>query len=215
MKRVLDVVLAGVGLLALAPLLIVVASAIRVLDGAPVLYRQERVGRLGRPFRMLKFRTMRIGADRDGALLTPSGDPRVTPVGRWLRGLRLDELPQLVHVLGGEMSLVGPRPEVPRYVDCYAPDQRRVLALCPGLTDPATLAFADEGALLATSADPERLYVEEILPEKIRLNLAYADRATVWSDVRVIAATLGYLAATAGGRRRVGPDSPPRQARHA
>ena len=194
-KRAVDVVVALTALLLLTPVLLAIAAAVRLADGGPALYRQRRVGRGGRVFGMLKFRTMIVDADRAGGALTVAGDRRVTSIGRTLRRLKLDELPQLLHVLRGEMSLVGPRPEVPRYVARYTRAQRAVLDLTPGLTDPASLAFLDEEALLAARRDPEASYVDEILPEKIRLNLEYAARATVGRDVALVARTAGAVLA--------------------
>ena len=193
-KRLFDVLGAAVSLVLLAPLMVLVAVAVRLDSPGPVLFRQERVGRHGRPFRIHKFRTMQVDATGRGPLLTASGDPRVTRVGAALRRHRLDELPQLIDVLKGDMSLVGPRPEVPRYVALYPPDLReRVLAVRPGITDPSSLDFLDEGELLARAADPEREYVDVILPRKLRRAADYADRATLATDLRVIGRTLGLL----------------------
>jgi len=194
-KRLLDVAASAAGLLALSPLLLAVAVLVR-RDGGPAFFRQERVGRDGRPFRMWKFRTMVPNAERLGPQLTAAGDPRITPIGRWLRRTKLDELPQLANVLVGEMSLVGPRPEVARYVARYTPEQRAVLALVPGITDPASLHYRGEERLLAAAADPERLYVEQVMPDKIRRNLEYARTATVLGDVAVVLRTLGLVAGT-------------------
>lgn len=198
-KRAFDRVSAGLGILLLAPLLGLIAVVIKLEDGGPVFFRQERVGYRGRPFRMWKFRTMVPDAESRGLPLTVGRDPRVTRIGGWLRRLKLDELPQLFNVWAGEMSLVGPRPEVPRYVALYGPEERRVLELVPGITDEASIRYAEESELLATVPDPERLYVDEIVPEKIRLNLEYAARATVWTDLRVILATLGRLVSSSDG----------------
>ncbi|MHB8425451.1 MAG: sugar transferase [Gammaproteobacteria bacterium] len=192
-KRLFDVSFSVLGLLLLSPLFLLVGLTILVSDGLPVFFRQERVGYRGRSFRMWKFRTMLRNAERLGQPLTVGQDSRITHVGRWLRKHKLDELPQLINVLKGEMSLVGPRPEVPRYVALYSPEQRRVLELVPGITDPASIAFRDEAGLLAGCEDPEQVYVERIMPEKIRLNLAYAARAGVVSDVGVMLGTLGVL----------------------
>ena len=205
LKRACDVTGALLGLAVLWPLLLVIAAAIVVRDGKPVLFRQERVGRDGRPFRLWKFRTMTAGAEQRGRQITVGADPRITRIGRWLRAMKLDELPQLVNVLRGEMSLVGPRPEVPRYVALYTPAQRAVLALTPGITDPASLRYYDESRVLAGAADPDRLYVDEILPEKIRLNLEYAARATAWSDLGVVFATVRRLFVRAPREGRAGP----------
>src|SRR5256714_3818436 len=192
-KRTLDLVAGGAGLVLLAPLLAVVAVLVKNEDGGPVFFRQERVGYRSRPFRIWKFRTMVPDAGAQGLPLTVGGDSRVTRIGAWLRRLKLDELPQLFNVLAGDMSLVGPRPEVPCYVASYSAEQRRVLELVPGVTDVASIRYVAESALLAESLYPEHVYVSEIVPDKIRLNLAYAAHATVWSDVWVILATLHRL----------------------
>jgi len=189
-KRGYDLILSGLGLLFIWPLLLVVGLIIRVLDGAPVLFRQVRVGRRGRPFQILKFRTMRPKAERLGASVTQAGDPRVTAVGRWLRRSKLDELPQLWNVFKGEMSLVGPRPEVPQYVAKYNAEQQRVLELKPGITDVATLLYRNEEELLRGRPDVERAYLDEVMPRKIQLDLAYAAGANLWEDTKVILRTL-------------------------
>jgi lipopolysaccharide/colanic/teichoic acid biosynthesis glycosyltransferase len=201
-KRLLDVAGAGAGLAVLWPALLLIALLVRLHDGGPAFFRQERIGRGGKPFRIWKFRTMVTDAERAGAQLTVGRDPRITPVGHWLRRLKLDELPQLLNVLAGEMSLVGPRPEVERYVVLYTAEQRRVLDLLPGITDPASIRYRDESTVLAKAADPERAYVEEIMPEKIRLNLDYAARATVYSDLGVVLSTVAKLIPTRGGSGR-------------
>ncbi|HEX5439226.1 MAG TPA: polysaccharide biosynthesis protein [Gemmatimonadaceae bacterium] len=192
-KRVIDVGAAGVGMAMLAPVFVVIGIAIKLHDRGPVFFRQQRVGRHGRPFRMWKFRTMSADAEQRGPLLTVGEDTRVTTLGRWLRAYKLDELPQLINVLAGEMSLVGPRPEVQRYVERYTAEHRRVLRLVPGITDPASIRYRRESDLLAHSHDPEATYVREIMPEKIRINLEYAARATRWSDVRVVLETLQHM----------------------
>ena len=192
-KRTFDLVSAGIGVVLLAPLLALLALLVKAEDGGPVFFRQGRVGYRGRPFRIWKFRTMIPDAEARGLPLTVGRDPRVTRIGAWLRRLKLDELPQLLNVLAGDMTLVGPRPEVPRYVASYGALERRVLELVPGVTDEATIRYADESTILAAMADPERVYVEQILREKIRLNLEYAARATVWTDLRVVLATFRRL----------------------
>jgi lipopolysaccharide/colanic/teichoic acid biosynthesis glycosyltransferase len=188
-KRLFDLALAVPGTLTLLPVFAVVAVWIRLDSSGPALFRQVRVGRGGREFRIFKFRTMVTDAERRGGQLTVGADARITRVGRFLRRHKLDELPQLFNVIRGEMSLVGPRPEVPRYVDLYTAEQRRVLDLVPGITDLASIKYYDENAVLAAASDPERAYVDEIMPEKIRINLDYARRATVWTDLRVILGT--------------------------
>ena len=192
-KRLFDLLWTVVGLALLWPVFVVLSLIIALGDGGPVLYRQVRVGKGGRVFRMLKFRTMVVDADKAGSLLTVGRDPRTTPVGRWIRRLKLDELPQLWNVLRGEMSLVGPRPEVPRYVALYTAEQWRVLDLVPGITDRASIKYRDESELLARASDPQTVYVSQILPDKIRLNLEYAAHATVWTDFLVVLSTLGHM----------------------
>lgn len=192
-RRAFDVLAAGAGLLVLAPLFAVVAVAIAATSPGPVFFRQERVGRGGAPFRIFKFRSMRVDAEAVGGQLTVGGDPRVTRVGALLRATKIDELPQLINVVRGEMALVGPRPEVPRYVALYTPAQRRVLDVRPGITDPASIRYRDESAALARAADPERAYVDEVMPHKLAINLAYLERRTLASDVGVILATLWRL----------------------
>ena len=189
-KRIFDVAIAVAGLILIWPLLLLIAVLVKAEDGGPVLFRQERVGRDGRPFRMWKFRTMVTDPENLGPQLTAAQDDRITTVGAFLRQLRLDELPQLFNVLTGEMTMVGPRPEVPKYVATYTGAQRRVLALTPGITDRASIEFLDEAGLLRGQSDPEKFYIERIMPEKIRLNLDYAEGATRWGDLMVIIDTL-------------------------
>ena len=192
-KRLFDLVAASVGLLALSPLFLVVAIAIRRSSPGPVFFRQARVGRHGEPFSMFKFRTMRPDAERVGGQLTVGADPRITPIGHTLRKYKLDELPQLINVVLGDMSLVGPRPEVPRYVALYDERQRRVLDVRPGITDPASIAYRNENALLAAAADPEATYVAEVMPAKLEINLAYLERRSLLRDVGVILQTLAAV----------------------
>jgi lipopolysaccharide/colanic/teichoic acid biosynthesis glycosyltransferase len=192
LRRLLDVTVAGMLLLVLAPLLGVLALLVRATSTGPALFRQIRVGRNGRPFVLLKLRTMRAGAP--GPVITSGGDPRITHLGAWLRRTKLDELPQLWNVLRGDMSLVGPRPEVPHYVALYTAAQRAVLLARPGLTDPASLAWADEAARLARFAEPDRAYVDVVLPQKLALSLTYLERRTVWSDFAVVMRTVAHVA---------------------
>jgi lipopolysaccharide/colanic/teichoic acid biosynthesis glycosyltransferase len=195
-KRLFDLIGASLALVLVLPLLAVLALVIRLDSPGPVLFRQERVGRHGRRFRIHKLRTMAHGAG--GPALTVGDDARITRAGRWLRRTRLDELPQFVDVIKGDMSLVGPRPELPRFVALYPPGLReRALAVRPGMTDPASLAFIDEAARLARAADPERTYVEEILPAKLQAAADYAERATLWTDLQVLARTLRALVGAA------------------
>jgi lipopolysaccharide/colanic/teichoic acid biosynthesis glycosyltransferase len=191
-KRLFDLVVSALALLLLALPMAALALWIKLDSPGPVFFRQQRVGRHGVPFAMHKFRSMR--ADAAGLPLTVGEDPRITRAGRWLRRTRLDELPQLLDVLAGHMSLVGPRPEVPRYVAHYPPALReRALAVRPGMTDPASIEFIDEATLLAAAADPEREYIEHILPRKLARAAAYAEQATLASDLRVLARTAWAL----------------------
>jgi lipopolysaccharide/colanic/teichoic acid biosynthesis glycosyltransferase len=176
------------------PLMLAIALAIRLDTPGPVFFRQERVGRAGRLFRIHKFRTM-LARPAEGLQLTVGADARITRVGRWLRARRFDEIPQLIDVLVGDMSIVGPRPEVPRYVALYPEAARaKVLSVRPGITDPAALAFRNEAELLAGAADPEREYVQVIMPRKLQHAIAYAEQASLWTDLRLIARTLKVLA---------------------
>lgn len=198
-KRLFDLVGAALALLMLSPLLLAIAAWIRLDSPGPALFRQERVGRSGRTFRIHKFRTMVADAPQRGPAITVGDDARITRAGRWLRRYRLDELPQFIDVLRGDMSLVGPRPEVPRYVALYpAALREEVLALKPGMTDPVSLAHLDESAVLARAADPEREYVEVLLPRKLALSLQYARTATLRSDLGVLWRTLQALAGRRG-----------------
>ncbi|WP_280154567.1 sugar transferase [Piscinibacter sp. XHJ-5] len=192
-KRLFDVVLAAVGLLLLSPLFAVVALWIKLDSPGPVFFRQQRVGRFGVPFRIHKFRTMGHDAPA-GPQITVGADARITRAGRWLRRSKLDELPQLIDVLRGAMSIVGPRPEVPRYVAMYPADLRdKVLSVRPGITDLASIHYRDESALLARAADPEREYTEVVMPAKLRLAAQYVDQATLATDLRLIGRTLKAL----------------------
>lgn len=194
-KRMLDVVASGIGLVLLSPLFIVVALWIRLDSTGPVFFRQERVGRGGKPFRIHKFRTMRAEPSPAAAAITIGADPRITQAGDFLRRHKIDELPQLIDVLLGDMSLVGPRPEVPRYVAVYPAELKaKVLSVRPGITDPASLQFRDESSLLARAADPEREYREVVLPAKLQLAADYVEQASFLGDLRLIGRTLGLLA---------------------
>jgi lipopolysaccharide/colanic/teichoic acid biosynthesis glycosyltransferase len=189
-KRMLDAIAAAVGLLLLSPLLIILAALVKITSLGPVFYRQERVGLGGRVFRIVKFRTMCQDADRRGPAITSAWDLRVTTAGRLLRRLKLDELPQLWNVLRGDMSLVGPRPEVPRYVLAYSPVQQRVLSVRPGITDPASIAYRREEELLAGHADLDRYYREVVLPGKLNMNLEYLDRMSFIYDLSMLVRTM-------------------------
>jgi lipopolysaccharide/colanic/teichoic acid biosynthesis glycosyltransferase len=202
-RRALDVVVSLAALSVLLPLLALIALLVKATSPGPVLFVQERVGRGLVPFRLFKFRTMVADAPARGPALTVGADPRVTRVGAFLRATKLDELPQLVNVLRGDMSLVGPRPEVPSYVGLYGDADRRIFTVRPGITDPSSLLYRDEAAILATYPDPERAYREVVLPHKIAVSLAYVDRRTVLSDVALLLRTALRLVVP-------GPDPAPR-----
>ncbi|GAA5507362.1 sugar transferase [Novipirellula caenicola] len=192
-KRSFDMLASGLGILLLSPLLIVIAVIIRFTSSGPVLFQQTRVGRQLRPFKILKFRTMVENAASLGPAITSGGDPRITRIGRLLRKTKLDELPQLFNILKGDMSLVGPRPEVPKYVEMFEDDFRQILIVRPGLTDLASIKYRDESSVLAQSEDPEREYVTRILPDKIELAKQYVRHSSIALDVRVILRTLLQL----------------------
>lgn len=192
-KRCLDLVLAVPATLLLLPVFALLALWIKLDSRGPVFFLQERIGRGGRSFRIWKFRTMVTDAERLGTQITIGRDPRITRSGHFLRRYRFDELPQLFNVLKGEMSIVGPRPEVPRYVALYDRAQRRILAYRPGITSPASIAFSNESELLASQADPETYYRNTVMPAKIQLDLQYELQATVWSDCTIIAKTFFRL----------------------
>lgn len=192
-RRLIDIVIATIGLVLLSPLFFLIAVAIKVDDRGPVFYKQQRIGKGGSPFYIWKFRTMVPGADKQGRLLTVGSDRRITRVGALLRKTKLDELPQLINVFLGEMTFVGPRPEVRKYVDLYTPQQRQVLSLVPGITDEASIKYRKESELLGRAEDPDKVYVQEIMPEKIRINLSYAERRTLLTDLKVVLRTLFKL----------------------
>ena len=186
MIRFFDILLSGLGLILLFPLFLIIYITIRVSSKGPGFYSQKRIGKFGVPFRLYKFRTMRIGSDK-GQLITVGGkDNRITKVGYYIRKYKLDELPQLWNVFIGEMSLVGPRPEVERYVNLYTPSQRVVLNHQPGITDYASIKFSDENVILGSAEDPEKMYIEEIMPKKIEYNLRYINNRTVKEYFKII-----------------------------
>ena len=190
MKRLFDIIASALGLIVLSPLFLVLAVWIKVDSKGPVFYRQTRVGWHNKDFRIFKFRSMRVGSDR-GSLVTIGGrDPRITKSGYYIRKYKLDEFPQLINVLIGDMSLVGPRPEVRHYVDYWTPKQMRVLDVRPGITDPASIKFRNENELMAQADDPEQYYINVIMQEKIRLHLEYVDNQSFLYDLRLIFATL-------------------------
>jgi lipopolysaccharide/colanic/teichoic acid biosynthesis glycosyltransferase len=186
MKRLFDIVASGLGLVVLSPLFLLLAIWIKLDSKGPVFYRQVRVGLHNQDFRIFKFRSMRVGADK-GSLVTIGGhDPRITRSGYFIRKFKLDELPQLINVFVGDMSLVGPRPEVRHYVDYWTPEQMRVLDVRPGITDPASIKFRNENELMEKAEDPEKYYIEVIMQEKIKLYLEYVDNHSFWGDIGLI-----------------------------
>lgn len=190
-KRAFDLFFSLCGLILLTPLFAAIALRIKLDSEGPVFFRQVRVGQYGKPFRMFKFRTMFQDAETTGKQITVEGDPRITRTGRFLRQYKLDELPQLVNVVRGEMSLVGPRPEVPRYVELYPADVRDlVLSVLPGITDYASIEYKDENAILGRVTDPDRAYIEEVMPVKLGYYQRYVMERSLWVDFRLILATL-------------------------
>lgn len=190
-KRLFDVAFALLALMGIAPVLLLAALWIKVDSVGPVFFRQVRVGRDGREFRIYKFRTMGAASESAGLQITVGVDPRITRSGHFLRRYKIDELPQFLNVLMGDMSIVGPRPEVPRYVALYSPEQRRVvLSVRPGITDLASLEYKDENDLLGGSADPEATYVQQVLPAKLALCMRYVQTRSFWGDLLIVARTL-------------------------
>jgi len=193
MKRVLDIAVSLTGLICLLPLMLWVGLLIKLDSAGPIFFKQERLGRGFRPFRILKFRTMIVDAQSKGKLITSAEDPRVTRIGRTLRKLKVDELPQLINVLKGDMSLVGPRPEVPRYVRAFQTDYEEILKVRPGITDLASLKYRNEEALLGGADDPEEEYVKRVLPDKIKLAKDYLERSSFYFDLSLILKTVMKL----------------------
>ncbi len=193
MKRLFDIFLSGFGLILLSPLFLIVAIWIKLDSRGPIFYRQVRVGRNNTEFKIFKFRSMRIGSDK-GSLVTIGGrDPRITRSGYFIRKFKIDELPQLINVFIGDMSLVGPRPEVRHYVNYWTPEQMHVLDVRPGITDPASIKFRNENELLAKADDPEKYYIEVIMQEKIRLYLDYVEKSSFWYDIKLIFQTFKVI----------------------
>jgi lipopolysaccharide/colanic/teichoic acid biosynthesis glycosyltransferase len=193
MKRAVDLLVASIGLALLSPLMLLLAALIRLDADGPVFFKQERIGRGFRPFLIYKFRTMVKDASRLGPGITVGDDPRITRIGRFLRRTKIDELPQLINVLKGEMSLVGPRPELPKYVDAFRREYEQILRVRPGMTDLASLKFIDEAALLAQASDPESVYRERVLPEKLALASRYVHERSMWLDALLLLRTVRGL----------------------
>ena len=193
MKRIFDVIASGLGLVVLSPLFLILAVWIKLDSKGPVFYRQVRVGLHNKDFRILKFRSMRVGADK-GSLVTIGGrDPRITRSGYFIRKFKFDELPQLINVFVGDMSLVGPRPEVRHYVDYWTDEQMHVLDVRPGITDPASIKFRNENELMEQAEDPEKYYIEVIMQEKLKLYLEYVQNHSFWGDIGLIFKTFWVI----------------------
>jgi lipopolysaccharide/colanic/teichoic acid biosynthesis glycosyltransferase len=194
LKRAFDFVLALVAIVLLSPIFLLITLLIKRDSEGPAIYKGVRVGKGGRPFKMMKFRTMVMNADKIGGSSTPDDDPRLTGIGKFLRKYKLDELPQLFNVLLGDMSFVGPRPQVQWAVDLYTPEERLVLTVPPGITDYASVRFPNEGEILKGSTDPDKDYMEKIHPEKMRLSIEYIRSRSLWVDLKVIFQTLAAIA---------------------
>lgn len=193
MKRLFDLIASGCGLLVLSPIFLVLAIWVKLDSPGPVFYRQVRVGRGNKDFRLFKFRSMRIGSDKSGLITVGGRDPRVTRSGYYIRKYKLDELPQLINVFLGDMSLVGPRPEVRKYVDMYTPEQMHVLDVRPGITDMASICYRNENELLEKVENPEVYYVGTIMQDKLRINLKYVHNQSFWGDIKLIFKTFGAI----------------------
>ncbi len=190
MKRLFDIFFSFIGILILLPLFAVVAILIKIDSKGSVFFRQERIGKNLRPFRIYKFRTMTVDAENRGPQITVGGDKRITKIGKILRNNKIDELPQLINILKGEMSFVGPRPEVRKYVELYKPDYEKLLQTRPGITDPASIKYSNEESVLSSSKNWEEDYVKRVLPEKIKLSLQYVDNHNILTDLRLIFKTI-------------------------
>lgn len=193
MIRFLDLLFSFLGLIFLLPLFLFIAIAIKLSSNGPVFYQQSRVGLQGKMFNVLKFRSMRLNSDTLGLITVGGRDPRVTSFGYFLRKYKLDELPQLINVFLGDMSLVGPRPEVKKYVDLYSEEQRRVLSIRPGITDWASIFYRDENTILGQSSNPERDYIDIVMPDKLRYNLIYIENYGFLEYLKIIFSTLWYI----------------------
>ena len=195
LKRLFDIVASGCGLVILSPLFIILAIWIKLDSKGPVFYRQVRVGRGNRDFRLYKFRSMRVGADKQGLITVGGRDPRITRSGFFIRKYKLDEFPQLINVFIGDMSLVGPRPEVRKYVDMYTPEQLRVLSVRPGITDLASIRYRNENELLEQAENPDEYYEQVIMQDKLRINLEYVENHSFWNDIKLIFMTFWEIVA--------------------
>ena len=193
MIRILDFVFSFLGLIILSPFFFLIALLVKFSSSGPILYKQSRIGLKGAEFNVFKFRSMRQNSDKLGLITIGGRDPRVTSVGYFLRKYKLDELPQLINVLIGDMSLVGPRPEVKKYVDLYTQEQRKVLSIRPGITDWASIYYRNENEILGKSTDPEKDYIEKVMPDKLNYNLSYIQNYGVVEYFKIIFSTLSYI----------------------
>jgi len=209
-KRGFDILFSSLGLILSSPVFLIFAVAIKLDSRGPVFYRGRRVGRYGKMFRIYKFRSMVHNAERLGAASTSSADARVTGVGRWIRKFKLDELSQLINVFLGDMSIVGPRPEVQKFVDLYSEEEKRILSLRPGITDWASIKFHNEGEIIESSgiADADEAYARLIRPEKLRLQIKYVRERNLWIDVKIIISTILTIFSTRSGGKPVGVPAP-------
>ena len=189
-KRIFDIICSGLGLIVLSPFLLFIAIRIKMESDGPVLFKQIRVGENGREFKILKFRTMVVDAEKLGRQITVGNDSRITKIGGFLRKYKIDELPQLINVFKGDMSLVGPRPAVPRYVNMYTKEQRRVLDVKPGITDLASIRYRDENELLGKAENPDEFYINTIMPDKLALNMEYINKSNIFLDIYIILKTI-------------------------
>lgn len=190
LKRLLDIVASGIGIIILSPILIIISIIIKITSRGPIFFKQVRVGKNEKKFKILKFRTMIVDAEKVGKQITVGNDPRITRIGSFLRKYKLDELPQLINVFIGNMSLVGPRPEVPRYVELYSNEQRKVFNVKPGITDLASIRYRDENDILGKVDNPDRYYIDVIMQDKLNLNLEYIDKGNVFFDIFIIIKTI-------------------------
>lgn len=189
-KRIFDILFSSIGLILISPILLVISIIIKITSEGPILFKQVRVGKDNKDFKILKFRTMIVDADKKGLKITVKDDPRITKIGKLLRKTKLDELPQLFNVLLGDMSFVGPRPEVRKYVDLYTEEQKQVLSVRPGITDLASIKYRNENELLDQSSNPEETYINEIMPSKLKINLDYVKNINLVNDIKLILLTI-------------------------
>lgn len=192
-KRLFDIITSIIGIIILSPILLLISLLIIFESGFPILYKQKRVGKENKDFFLLKFRSMNKGADKKGLLTIGEKDSRITRVGYYLRKYKLDELPQLLNVLTGNMSIVGPRPEVRKYVDLYSDEQKKVLSVKPGITDYASMEYTNENEILAKSTEPEQLYIEEVMPKKLFLNQKYIQEMGLMTDIKIVFRTISKI----------------------